>query len=132
VASPGAGAVLDASALLVLLHGEPGAAQVAEALPGAIVSAVNLAEVVGKLTEAGMPEEALREALDVLSLDVIPFDQADAFAVGALRASTRRAGLSLGDRACLGLAASRGLPALTTDRAWKRVRSGATVRVVGR
>lgn len=127
-----ASAVLDASALLVLLNREPGAKQVAEALPGAVISAVNLAEVVGKLTEAGMPEEAVREALDGLNLDVVPFEEADAFAVGALRAPTRRAGLSLGDRACVALAASRDLPALTTDRAWKRIRSGAEVRVVGR
>jgi PIN domain nuclease of toxin-antitoxin system len=124
--------VLDASALLVLLNREPGTEQVAEALPGAAISAINLAEVIGKLTEAGMPEENLREALEGLNLEVVPFDEADAYAVGSLRAPTRRAGLSLGDRACLALAASRDLPALTTDRAWKRVRSGATVRVVGR
>jgi len=127
-----ASVVLDGSALLVLLNREPGTEQVAEALPGAIISAINLAEVIGKLTEAGMPEETLREALDGLNLEVVPFDEADAYAVGSLRAPTRRAGLSLGDRACLALAAKLDRPALTTDRAWKRVRSGATVRVIGR
>ncbi|MHC4972750.1 MAG: type II toxin-antitoxin system VapC family toxin [Planctomycetota bacterium] len=124
--------VLDASALLVLLNREPGAEQVGEALPGAVISAVNLAEVIGKLVDAGMPEEALRGVLRGLSLSVVPFDLGDAYAAGLLRAPTRRAGLSPGDRACLALAAKLELPALTTDRAWKHVRSGATVRVVGR
>ena len=127
-----ASAVLDASALLVLLKGEPGTDEVAEALPGAVLSAVNLAEVVGKLVDSGMPDEALRGLLEGLSLGVAPFDQGDAYAAGLLRAPTRRAGLSLGDRACLALAKRLDLPALTTDRAWKRVRSGATVRIVGR
>ncbi|MHC4668504.1 MAG: type II toxin-antitoxin system VapC family toxin [Planctomycetota bacterium] len=124
--------VLDASALLVHLNREPGAEQVAAVVPGALISAVNLAEVVGKLTETGMPEASLREALDVLSLEIVAFEEGDAYAAGLLRTPTRRAGLSLGDRACLALAARRNLPALTTDRAWKRVRSGARVRVVGR
>jgi ribonuclease VapC len=127
-----ASAVLDASALLVLLNGEPGTEEVAEALPGAAISAVNLAEVIGKLMDSGMPEEVLRGLLEGLSLRVVPFDHDDGFAAGLLRAPTRRAGLSLGDRACLALATRLDLPALTTDRAWKRVRSGATVRVVGR
>ena len=127
-----ASTVPDASALLVLLNREPGTEQVAEAMPGAIISAINLAEVIGKLTESGMPQETMREALAVLSLEVVPFDEGDAHAAGLLRAPTRRAGLSLGDRACLALAAKLDLPAPTTDRAWKRVRSGATVRVVGR
>jgi PIN domain nuclease of toxin-antitoxin system len=124
--------VLDASALLVLLNAEPGSEQVAKAMPGAVISAVNLAEVVGKLSEAGLPEATLREALRVLSLDVRPFAEDDAYEAGLLRAPTRRAGLSLGDRACLALAARLKLPALTTDRAWKRVRTGAKMRVVGR
>ena len=49
--------VLDASALLALLNEEPGAEKVAQAVSqGALVSTVNLSEVVGKLCEAGMPE----------------------------------------------------------------------------
>jgi PIN domain nuclease of toxin-antitoxin system len=35
-------AVLDASALLALLNGEPGADQVAQYIPGALINAVNL------------------------------------------------------------------------------------------
>jgi len=53
-------AVLDASALLALLKGEPGAERVAEALErGAYLGAVNLAEVLSELADWGEdPAEA--------------------------------------------------------------------------
>ncbi len=38
-----------------------------------------------------------------------------------LRSATRAHGLSLGDRACLALARSAGLPVLTADREWRGV-----------
>lgn len=122
--------VLDASALLALLNGEPGAERVAEALPLAAISAINLSEVVGKLAEAGMPEEAVRDALHGLPLEVIPFDQEQAYQAGLLRASTRGAGLSLGDCGCLSLAKMLGVPALTADRSWERLSVGARVQVI--
>ncbi|MBI2872580.1 MAG: type II toxin-antitoxin system VapC family toxin [Chloroflexi bacterium] len=109
-------AVLDASALLALLNAEPGAEVVAAALPQAAISAVNLSEVVAKLADAGMPEAAVREALQGLALDVVPFDTDQAYEAGLLRSSTRGVGLSLGDRACLGLARRLNVPALTADR----------------
>jgi PIN domain nuclease of toxin-antitoxin system len=43
--------VLDASALLVLLNDEPGAAEVTRYLPGAAISAVNLSEAISKLMD---------------------------------------------------------------------------------
>ena len=39
----------------------------------------------------------------------------------ALRTQTDRYGLSLGDRACLSHALSRGLPVLTADKEWKKL-----------
>jgi PIN domain nuclease of toxin-antitoxin system len=96
--------VLDASALLAFLNQETGKEVVAEFLPGAAVSAVNLSEVVAKLLEATMPVDAVRSALGDLGLDVRPFDAEMAYAAGALRTTTRKRGLSLGDRACLALA----------------------------
>ncbi len=111
--------VLDASALLALLNREPGAERVAEALAaGAIISAVNLSEVIARLAEIGMPGAEIREAIEPLGLDVADFDAEGAFAAGLLRPATRAAGLSFGDRACLALGAQRGVPVLTADRAW--------------
>jgi ribonuclease VapC len=116
--------VLDASALLALLQNEPGAEVVADLLTHGVMSAINLSEVVAKLTDHGMPLEAAREAIDGLPIDVHSFDRDAAFAVGELRRATRRAGLSLGDRACLALAAHLGVAAVTADRAWASLGDG--------
>ena len=45
--------VLDASAGLALIHDEPGADLVSEALSSASMGAANLAEVIGTLVDAG-------------------------------------------------------------------------------
>ena len=113
--------VLDASALLAVLTGEPGAERIRPALARARIGAVNLAEAVGKLQDHGGPDEAIDEILIDLDLDVVPFDSEQAVRAGKLRAATKAAGLSLGDRACLALAAVTGSVALTTDRAWTKL-----------
>ena len=114
--------VLDASALLAFLNGEPGAERVEARLSeGAVMSTVNLAEVVSKLTERGMPVAAIRNAVVGLGLRLEPFDEALAYESGELRKLTQRQGLSLGDRACLALGIRNSESVLTTDRAWDTV-----------
>ena len=113
--------VLDSSAVLALLHAEAGADAVAAVLPGALISTVNLAEVVAKLMERGVPIDVVRASLEAIGLDIVDFDPGQAYASGELRPTTRAAGLSLGDRACLALARSRGLAAMSADSAWARV-----------
>lgn len=113
--------VWDASALLALLNDEPSTVDLPALLPGAVVSAVNLSEVVTKLSDRGMPDPEARKVLEALPLTLVPFDDDQAYRAAALRPATRSAGLSLGDRACLALAAARGLPALTADRSWSRL-----------
>ena len=122
--------VLDASALLALLNAEPGGELVAEALPECVMSAVNLSEVVAKLAEAGMPGDVIKQALGALLLEVVAFDAAQAYEAGLLQPSTRAAGLSLGDRSCLGLARILGLPTVTADRRWATLMVGVEVRVI--
>lgn len=68
-------AALDASALLALLNQESGWEVVSEFLETAVVSTVNLAEVVGRLAAAGMPEQETREVIGLLALDVVAFDE---------------------------------------------------------
>jgi len=116
--------VLDASALLAVMLGERGADRIEEFLAGAVI-----AEVVAKLQERGVPDVEIDRDIAELDLPVIPFDAAQAMAAGKLRARTRGVGLSLGDRACLGLALARGLPAVTIDREWGALNVGATVIV---
>ena len=78
-----------------------------------------------------MPAEAIREALGGLDLDVRPFDMELAYAAGELRRATRAMGLSLGDRACLALAASLDGTALTSDQAWHGMTGeGLSVEVI--
>lgn len=123
--------VLDASALLALLNQEEGSEQVAELVAaGAIISAVNLSEVVAKLSLFGMPESLIRESLDPLGLEIVPFDVEPAYRTALRAGPTRAAGLSLGDRACLALAAQVGLPAVTADRAWRQLELDVQVRVI--
>jgi ribonuclease VapC len=110
--------VLDASALLALLNGEPGADIAVRIIPGAHIGAVNLEEAVAKLAIRGMPEPDIRTAIESLGLIVHPFTADLAFLSGLLRPQTDRFGLSLGDRACLALALQLDLPAYTSDTAW--------------
>ena len=55
--------VLDASAVLALIHEEPGADVVAAAMTGATVGTPNLAEVIGKLVDAGIDAAPVRQLL---------------------------------------------------------------------
>jgi len=125
--------VLDASALLCVLLGEPGAARVTAALEagGCWISAVNLSEALAKLDEAGVPAAEVERLARSLRLHVEPFDETQAVACALLRRPTRALGLSLGDRACLQLARARGVAALTADRAWTKAKLGVKVEVLG-
>ncbi|MGI5837051.1 MAG: PIN domain-containing protein [Chloroflexota bacterium] len=87
-------------------------------------------DVVAELAESGMPEAVVREALDPLGLEIVAFDSDLAYSTGLLRPLTKGLGLSLGDRACLALARSLGLPAITTDRTWAKLDIGVTIRVI--
>jgi len=122
--------VLDSSALLAWMNDERGREVVDEALPESVISAVNLAEVVAKLAEAGHDDSAVRSILEDADVDVVPFSAETAEASGLLRPSTRSSGLSLGDRECLALAVELGVPALTADRRWTHVRTKAKVELI--
>jgi ribonuclease VapC len=122
-------AVLDSSAVLAVILEEPGAEHVERWLPGAKVSAVNVGEVTAKLRDLGMPEATAEIVLGGLQIDVRVHDWDAALASGFLRPATRSAGLSLGDRACLALAAALGVPAVTADRGWVGVAEAIGVQV---
>ena len=47
-----------------------------------------------------------------------------------LRVKTQRLGLSLADRAAIALARLRGLPVLTTDRAWRSLQLAIRIEVI--
>jgi ribonuclease VapC len=122
-------AVLDASALIALILGEPGAEAAEAVIADSAATTVNLAEIVGYFARNGAAEPAIREMLGGLQLQIVPFDIELAYAAGLLLPATRRAGLSLGDRACLALARREGSRAFTTDRSWLRIAAAVGVDV---
>jgi ribonuclease VapC len=111
--------LLDASAVLALLQDEPGADLVRDALAGACISIVTLAEIIAKLCEKGASVQDATDAVDVLEILVLDIDRAIAVRSGMLRPLTRESGLSLGDRICLATAERRGIPVMTADRGWR-------------
>ncbi len=143
--------VLDASAYLAYLLGEPGADTVEEAMvEGAVMSAVNLAEVLTKrrqvhtgptyevrarLGQGSSQTEAviglfLGSPLSMLPSDLpgIPrlihieeFFAADAQIAAALWHICQGKAQSLGDRVCLALGYRLKLPVLTADREWGNI-----------
>ena len=122
--------VLDASAALAFFKHEPGDDVVRGYIPGALMSAVNVAEVVGKLAGSGMAEGEVRAAIATLGVEILAFDGEHAFATGMLGPLTRGRGLSLADRACLTLARTQRAAALTADRSWAELDIGVNVRLI--
>lgn len=124
------GIVVDASAVLALLQGEPFTKVDAELVVDASISAVNLSEVLTKLSSTGLSEIEAVRATAALSLRVVAFDEAHAQIAAQLSPLTRSVGLSLGDRACLATAILLGAPALTADRAWSKLDLKIPVRLI--
>jgi PIN domain nuclease of toxin-antitoxin system len=96
--------VFDASAVLALLQGEPGADKLRDLQPDAVVNAVNAAEVLAKLVSRGMPVAEAQAAYDALHLETTPFEPA----MVAVSARYVHKEVSLGDRCFLAAAHRHG------------------------
>ena len=72
----------------------------------------------------------VRRSMALMDMEIVPFDAEQAHESAGIRDATRGLGLSLGDRACLQLAARRGLPALTADRIWAETDLGIEIRPI--
>jgi ribonuclease VapC len=123
-------AVLDASAVIALLRREPGHEFVADQLADSVISTVNWSEIVQRVLARGWPLTAA-DAVRTLGANIVPFTPADAVRAAQLFDTTRKAGLSLGDRACLAVAA--GIPggvAVTADQAWSTLDLDVPVQLI--
>jgi PIN domain nuclease of toxin-antitoxin system len=123
-----AATVLDASAVLALLQEEPGADEVEALLDGALMSCVNLSEVLQKAEQHDVRTEGLEYDLEALGVEFRDFGLRMARATA--ETWSRGTGLSLGDRACLALADEVGATAVTTDARWADAGLDVDLRVL--
>jgi ribonuclease VapC len=114
--------VLDASAVIALLREEPGSEVVEGFLGNALISTVNLQEVIVALMARGLPADQIDRLIKALHLDVIAHDEQDAAMAAALYPFTSPYGCGLGDRVCLALGLRKALPVLTTDQIWNKLK----------
>jgi ribonuclease VapC len=126
--------VMDSSAMIALLEQEKGSEIVARNLSNAIISSVNLSEVITiinrKIAEdEGAQEEALRLLRNSFP-NIISFEEEQAIIAGSLDKITKKYCLSLGDKACLALAKYKNCPVLTADKVWKKLELGIDVRLI--
>ena len=110
--------VLDASALLAYLNEERGGDEVEALLDEALISTVNLSEVLQKVAVAGVEPAQLAFEVSGMGVGSVAFDARMAIAAARLWPLTKHKGLSLADRACLALAEAVNGIAVTADTAW--------------
>lgn len=113
--------VLDSSALLAYLFEETGHQVVAKYIENACISTVNLSEVAGRLIRDNIDPMPLMQQIGLTSISIVPFTETHALYAANFILQTQRYGLSLGDRACLGLAKERQLAVLTADTVWSQL-----------
>lgn len=114
--------VFDASAVLALIGGEPGADIVTNHIDHGIISAVNLQEIIKELLRRSIPLDNILEIIDALHLNVRVHGRDEAIAAAALYSATKEYGSGLGDRSCMALAIAEKIPALTADHSWTKVK----------
>jgi ribonuclease VapC len=97
-------AVLDASALLASVFGEPITIDVQALIPNAVMSAANWSEFVQKCLQKGVDTQGMREELEASGLRIVPVTAAQAEIAAGFWQKYKAFGLSLGDRLCIALA----------------------------
>ena len=107
--------------MLAVANSERGADTVIAERLGAVISAVNHAEVVSKLLRSNLLADDIDQFLFETFPRVIPFDRQQAGLSAKLHAKTRKQKLSYADCACLALAAAYEIPVLTGDLKWSDI-----------
>jgi PIN domain nuclease of toxin-antitoxin system len=122
--------VLDSSVLIAIFQNEQFDDDIVDVIEGAVISAANYAETWTKLYDIGLTDDPRVDAVFSLLSRIEPFTVSQARFAADLRPSTKHAGLSLGDRACLALALEIGAQVYTADRQWSRVDAGCPIHLI--
>lgn len=123
-------AVIDAAAMLAVLLNERGGEQVIPVLNGGAMSAINVSECCSRAVERGSDADEVIRLVQSFDVGIVPFGLAEARRAADLRPRTRHVGASLGDRACLDLAATFRLPLYTSDRRLAQLDLGIEIRLI--
>src|SRR4029079_7517359 len=99
-------------------------------IPSAIISAVNMVEVISYMVNRGMDASEVKALVRDLTIEVIPFDNQQAFIAGEMILKTKQKGLSLADRACLALTTVKKLPVLTGDKVWGELNLDIEIKLI--
>jgi ribonuclease VapC len=113
--------VVDASAVVAVIREERGALFISKQINKAVISTVNLQEVVKILLTHKFPMNILQDIIDDLNLDIRPHTIDDAYAAASLFQATKIYGCGLGDRTCMALAIKEKVPVITTDQSWAKL-----------
>jgi PIN domain nuclease of toxin-antitoxin system len=114
--------LLDTSALIALLKKESGYKVIENVIASSAILSVNLSELVAVLTRSGVSEQDIDEIISDLVPEIVPFCEAISIKTGKLAELTQNYGLSLGDRACIALGITLGLPIYTADKVWAELK----------
>src|SRR5437016_9342387 len=120
--------VLDASAFLACLRGEPGGENVEPLIGSAAMSTINWSEVFQKAGLYGLNTEVLRREAEYTGLEIIDLSIDDAETAAGLWEPTRHLGLSLADRCCLALGQRLDATVVTAERAWAQLAIGVPIQ----
>jgi ribonuclease VapC len=124
--------VLDASAALAMILGEPGGDRVKALLraqkASVAMSSVNWCETLTRLQRNSPIANANKLTSMLPGVEVVAFSQFEAEVAAEL--AKLSGALSLGDRACLALAHTRKATAWTTDKVWMQVKANVQVELL--
>ncbi|MBS0279158.1 MAG: PIN domain-containing protein [Proteobacteria bacterium] len=120
--------ILDSSALLAVLLGEPGADAVKATFSEAFISAASLAEILAKAERRGIPSEAAYKVIVNFGIGIIPVDTLQARISARISLAPRELDLSLGDRLCIALAIAMRCDLLTSDGGIRKFEADISIR----
>ncbi|MBZ5626475.1 MAG: type II toxin-antitoxin system VapC family toxin [Acidobacteriia bacterium] len=110
--------ILDTSALIALVHHEPGWETVQRVLGNSAVCAIHLTEAITKLIRKGGEPRLVERYLRALPMPVLPWNEELAWESRDLAPLAWTHGISLADRACLAMARHLDAIAMTGDAGW--------------